>query len=80
MGGVAFGPELSLANATIRVLGKDTAAPKFVMPTKLHRKSKEMRPDPPNWQHTDGAPFIILLDEKGGRSKMLFDFLGVVAV
>ncbi len=57
MVGNAYGPAFDPAGVRVRVIGQDTEAPSFTMPT-----ARQGRINPPTWTHTQGAGFIVRLN------------------
>ncbi|MCC5849187.1 MAG: hypothetical protein JJU29_13960 [Verrucomicrobia bacterium] len=61
LAGNAFGPTFDPAGVQVNVLGEDGPAPDFNMPMRNNS------PNPPNWQHTQGAGFITVLSPEYDR-------------
>ena len=54
LAGNCYGEGYAVDPAPVRVLGTDTAAPRWSMPTKKNKRGDQM-PPPPNWHFTQGA-------------------------
>ena len=61
LAGTAFGPTFDPEGVQVNVLGEDGPAPDFSMPM------RNDSPNPPNWQHTQGAGFIAVLSPENDR-------------
>ncbi len=56
MSGTAYGASFDIPGADVSVLGRDADAPDFEMP-----RDNRDRPNPPGWQYTEGAGYLVML-------------------